>query len=211
MTQTTRKSFAHYSFSADQNLKTIKLKQVIEDSRYGPRFSNSLYDDNGELWQLRTTDLDGDGNINYSTIPRVKLVTEQYKEHLLKEGDIVISRSGTCGITAVYRSQNVPTIPAAAFLIRLRLNKKMLPEYLNEFFLSPIGQQLTSSLARGGVQKNISGSELLAQNVPIPNLERQKEVVANLCNLKSTEKKFKKRLFLLQEFKKKVLGFVLNR
>ncbi|WP_414581431.1 restriction endonuclease subunit S [Scytonema sp. PCC 10023] len=203
-----RESVARHLFLADKSVQNTPLKHVIADSRYGPRFSNSLYDDNGELYQLRTSDIDGDGNINYCTIPRVSLSVDKYKEHLLKDGDVVISRSGTCGITAVFRSNNIPTIPAA-FLIRLRPNSKMLANYLNEFLSSPVGQQLTSSLARGGVQKNISGSQLLAQDVPCPNIERQKQVVTTLYDLRSTENHLRDRVIYLQELRRILINFIL--
>lgn len=203
-----RESVARHLFLADKSVQNSPLQHVIADSRYGPRFSNSLYDDNGELYQLRTSDIDGDGNINYCTVPRVSLNVDKYKEHLLRDRDIVISRSGTCGITAVFRSNNIPTIPAA-FLIRLRPNSMMLADYLNEFLSSPVGRQLTSSLARGGVQKNISGSQLLAQDVPCPNLERQQQVVSTLYDLRSTENHLRDRVIYLQELRRILINFIL--
>ena len=163
-----------------------KLRQTIAESLYGPRFSSKLYDGTGALAQLRTTDIDGDGNISYETIPRAALSPAEYEAHILRDGDIVISRSGTCGLTAIFREQPIPTIPAA-FLIRLRTTDEMLPEYLHEYFSSPIGRQLTSSLSRGGVQKNISASTLLAQSTPCPSLARQREVVRLLAQARGAD------------------------
>ncbi len=207
--QTNIKSLSISLFSKDWDSSPIKLSRVIEDSRYGPRFSSSLYNEKGSVGQIRTTDMDESGNINYLTVPKADLIAEDYKEHLLKDGDIVISRSGTCGITAIFNSQKIPVIPGA-FLIRLRPNEKTYSEYLHEFFSSPLGRQLTASLARGGVQKNISGSQLLEQEVPYPIQERQKEVVSKLDGLKKAERNLQERQLMLQRMKTKFLNTALG-
>lgn len=204
-----RKSLSISLFSQDQRNNAKKLKKLILDSRYGPRFSSTLYDENGSIGQIRTTDMDDDGNIDYLSVPKANLEVRDYEEHILKDGDIVISRSGTCGITAIFSSQSKPIIPGA-FLIRLRPNKKISSEYLHEYFSSPLGRQLTASLARGGVQKNISGSELLDQEVPCPSEERQKDVVTKLQDLKESEKELGERKFSLQSMKKLFLHSVVG-
>lgn len=207
--QKNRNALSLFLFSEDGKTRTSKLKYLIEDSRYGPRFSSSLYDKSGAIAQIRTTDLDENGNIDYTAVPRVKLSLEDYKDHLLRDRDIVISRSGTCGITAIFHYQTVPTIPGA-FLIRLRTNDRILPEYLHEFFSSLVGRRLTTSLARGGVQKNISGSQLLAQEVPCPDISRQKDVVATLKALRFAEAQISNRLATLQKIKSLSLNSALG-
>jgi restriction endonuclease S subunit len=204
-----RKSLSLSLFNEDQKKHVEKLRKLILDSRYGPRFSSALYDENGSIGQIRTTDMDDDGNIDYLSVPKANLDIQDYEEHLLKDGDIVISRSGTCGITAIFSPQSEPIIPGA-FLIRLRPNKKISSEYLHEYFSSPLGRQLTASLARGGVQKNISGSELLAREVPCPDAERQKDVVVKLQDLKEAEKGLSERKFSLQTMKKLFLHSVVG-
>ena len=153
--------------------------------------------------------MDDDGNIDYLSVPKANLDVQDYEEHLLKDGDIVISRSGTCGMTATFSPQSKPIIPGA-FLIRLRPNAKISAEYLHEYFSSPLGRQLTASLSRGGVQKNISGSELLNREVPCPDEERQKDVVIKLKDLKEAEKELVERKFFLQTMKKLFLHSVVG-
>lgn len=196
----TRKSLAQKLLAEDLVWGTRQLKTLIQESLYGPRFSSDLYDKNGSLAQLRTTDLDRNGNINYGTIPRVRLDPMDFKEHLLRNRDLVISRSGTTGVTALFTAHGVPTIPAA-FLIRLRTSEEMLPEYLHEYFSSIIGQQMTASLSRGGVQKNINGSELLALSVPCPELIRQRFVADCLQAARTAEELAARRIAKLKCFR----------
>lgn len=175
-----RKSLGLEVFGSRADLKP--LAEFVSESMYGARFSNSLYSESGSVAQLRTTDISETGVINYSGIPLADLDLENMKSHLLKRGDLVFSRSGTCGITAVFESHDVPTIPAA-FLIRFRLTDRLSPYFLNEFFHSPIGRQMSASLARGGVQMNVSASELVKQLIPAPSIEIQEDVVARLKSL----------------------------
>src|SRR5262249_43282573 len=99
---------------------------------------------------------------------------------ILEDGDFLISRSGTCGIAAVYRDNGIPTVPGA-FLIRLRLNGRLSPEYLREYVNSVNGRNHMNRLAAGGVQKNIRGSALLVESVPMPPLVEQQQFL-DKCN-----------------------------
>jgi type I restriction enzyme, S subunit len=135
-----------------------------------------LYDENGAIGQIRTTDISGDGTIDYSTVPMVRLDVEDYQSHILKPGDLLISRSGTTGIACVFDEQTVPMLPGA-FLIRFRLKQSLHPEFVKEYFNSPIGRRHISRLAQGGVQSNLRGSALLNEKLPVPSVVDQERVI----------------------------------
>lgn len=139
-------------------------------SAFGPRFPSDAYDDEGPLATLRTTDMDEEGNISLSTMPRAAIEPSVFADHLLREGDIVISRSGTCGVTGIFTRHDTPVIPGA-FLIRFRLHDIRLNRFYRRYFNSSIGSPLLSRLAVGGVQKNIKGSDVLCLNIPTPSPE----------------------------------------
>lgn len=180
-------------FSTDIRCGTTVFADVVRDWAYGPRFSSSLYSSRGSLAQLRTTDINDDGEIVYGTIPLVDLAPSDYESHLLRQGDLVMSRSGSCGLTAVFRDHERPTI-AAAFLFRISPGPAIDSTYLHEYFSSVLGRRLTASLARGGVQKNIKGSQLLEQQVPCPPLARQHSVVSHLGGLRESMRHCSRRL-----------------
>ncbi|MBB1514998.1 restriction endonuclease subunit S [Tessaracoccus sp. MC1679] len=159
------------------------LRAVVGSSAYGPRFSNSLYSDDGEFRLLRTTDMDGVGRIDYGTMPRARL-DDSFRPHLLADGDFLISRSGSCGVPAVFDvSVGGDQVIPGAFLIRLRLTEEMDPHFLRAYFNSAPGRNLSQSLAQGGVQKNIRGSSLLAAHVPVPTRATQAEIMDTLGRL----------------------------
>ena len=91
----------------------VAFEEVVAHCAFGPRFSGSAYADDGNIATLRTTDLDDDGRISYETMPLANLDEDRFGSHLLAAGDLVITRSGTCGIAAVFDSFSIPVLPGA--------------------------------------------------------------------------------------------------
>ena len=160
--------------SAD--LPTARLGDHVIESAYGPRFSNERYSVYGAIGLIRTTDLSEDGIINYQTTPKANLDPADFEDHFLQDGDFMISRSGTCGIGCVFEDQGYPIIPGA-FLIRLRLKNTLHPYFLKEYINSHAGRLHMNRITQGAVQRNIRGSLLLEQNVPIGSLKVQNEIL----------------------------------
>jgi type I restriction enzyme S subunit len=162
--------------------KVKKVGDYCLSSAFGPRFSNRLYDDNGNIALLRTTDLDVDGTISYSTMPRANLEIAQFKNHFLLPNDLVISRSGTCGIAAVFSNYEIPVLPGA-FLIRFRLSNEIDPIFLKYYINSEAGQSRISQLAEGAIQKNLSGKKILNFYIPVPSRHIQREVLTLILTI----------------------------
>ena len=177
----TAQASAVWAAAAFESIKTCRrLADGVAGSAYGPRFSNSLYSKDGSYRLLRTTDMDDLGHIDYSTMPRANL-DSAFNPHLLRDGDFLISRSGTCGVPAVFEaSRGGDRVIPGAFLIRLRLNDELDPHYLRAFFNSAPGRGITAALAQGGVQKNIRGSSLLEVQIPFPSRRKQQELLTEL-------------------------------
>ena len=186
----------------------LVLENYVVESLYGPRFSNKLYSDNGELACIRTTDISVDGTIHYENVPRVDLSPEQWKKHILEDGDFMISRSGTCGIASVFAGNEIPTIPGA-FLIRLRLKKDLNPNFLKEYINSAIGQKHMAKLARGAVQKNINGSELQSEKIPIPNVSVQELIVNEFQYMRENYRMVENRFDKAKNMKRSLLQSIL--
>lgn len=158
------------------DFQLIKFAEANFQSMFGPRFSGKLYNVNGNIASLRTTDLNNSGEINYDSIPKAQIDEDKFKDHYLKKGDLIISRSGTCGLAAVFNKFDIPVIPGA-FLIRFRLKKEHNPEYFKIYFNSKIGRSQTSRITTGAVQKNLTSKALLSLKIPTPSKEIQDEFV----------------------------------
>ncbi|MEI6513728.1 MAG: restriction endonuclease subunit S [bacterium] len=176
----TQIAFAYFKYSG---YEVQTLRSQVSESAYGPRFSSSKYSNSGALGQIRTTDISEDGTINYSTVPLANLDVEDYKFHILRTDDLLISRSGTCGVACVFKKQSLPMLPGA-FLIRFRLKESLNSEFAKEYFNSQVGRAHTAKLSQGGVQNNLRGSTLLQQFLPVPPIQTQMTVVDTFCLLR---------------------------
>ncbi len=157
----------------------------VKESAFGPRFSSNLYSDRGNFALLRTTDLDVDGNIIYTQMPLAKLPESEFNKHILQSEDLLITRSGTCGLTAMFTNYGTPTIPGA-FSIRFRLIKNLaLPLYIKIYFNWEVGRKRLLDLAEGGVQKNLRGSAINQMLFAFPDIEEQKRMVEGLMFIQS--------------------------
>jgi type I restriction enzyme S subunit len=149
---------------------------ITSSSAFGPRFPGSDYSEMGNVATMRTTDLDLNGNIDYSGMPLAKLELSSYSNHLLLPNDLLITRSGTCGIACVFKNFTLPVLPGA-FLIRFRLDTdKACTEYFKNYFNHAFGKRQLKVIAEGGVQKNIRASSVLNLVVKIPSVEEQNAI-----------------------------------
>src|SRR5712692_8402677 len=147
--------------------RQTRFAEVCEHSAFGPRFSGELYAADGNVGTLRTTDISSDGRIEYTTMPLARLDMSKLQQHILREDDLVITRSGRVGTTAVFRGFRLPVLPGA-FLIRFRLKRDVAdPRFYQYFFNSPFGQELLSSVATGSVQQNLNITSLHGLYVPL--------------------------------------------
>jgi type I restriction enzyme S subunit len=157
------------------------------ESAFGPRFSSNEYDADGNYATMRTTDIDADWVLNYTTMPIARLPEAEFDKHVLREGDLLVTRSGTCGVAVVYQEgkASLPVIPGA-FLIRFRLNRrKVNPQFLLAVFQGRSLQDALASFMAGGVQKNLSGSNIKKLLVPLPPMAEQEEIVSRLSDVES--------------------------
>jgi len=169
----------------------------VAHSAFGPRFPGSAYADDGNVATLRTTDLDDDGRISYETMPLAQLNEDQFSSHLLAPGDLVITRSGTCGIAAVFEGFALPVLPGA-FLIRFRMNERGDPRFYRFYFNSPVGRSNILSVARGAVQQNLNITNVETLHVPVPSLSEQQRVVSVLSAYDDLIENNRRRMALLE-------------
>lgn len=161
----------------------IRFADICKHSAFGPRFSGELYAADGNVATLRTTDIREDGRIEYLTMPLAKLDLSNLQQHILRKGDLVITRSGRVGTTAVFEEFRLPVLPGA-FLIRFRVKPEIAdPHFYKYYFNSPEGHDLVISTATGSVQQNLNITSLHMLEVPIPPLPIQQAIVSILGSL----------------------------
>lgn len=163
--------------------QSAEFAQICEHSAFGPRFAGELYTTDGNVATLRTTDISADGRIEYDTMPLARLDLERFQQHVLRTDDLVITRSGRVGTTALFNGFHLPVLPGA-FLIRFRLKRDIAePRFYRYFFNSPVGQELLTSVATGSVQQNINITSVHGLRIPVPPIEEQRAIAHILGTL----------------------------
>ena len=104
--------------------------------------------------------------------------TNDFEKYLVKKGDILIAMTGaTVGKTAVSQFDNC-LLNQRVGLVR---NKdKIIHEYLREILFSNSFYQYCQQIAGGGAQGNISPSLIQNFLIPLPPIEVQREIVAEI-------------------------------
>jgi type I restriction enzyme S subunit len=131
-------------------------------------------------------------------MPRAQLNEDQFANHLLTAGDLVVTRSGTCGIAAVFEGFALPVLPGA-FLIRFRMNEHAEPYFYRLYFNSPTGRRNILSVARGAVQQNLNITNLVTLRVPLPPLSEQQRIVSLLSAYDDSIENNWRRMALLEQ------------
>ena len=132
----------------------------------------------GEYKLLRITDIQ-DNSVKWANVPYTDFDKNKATQYILQNGDIVFARTGA----TVGKSYLVESVPSnsiyASYLIRIRTNEEILPEYLKIFFESTFYWQQIFEGAVGIGQPNVNGTSLGLLWLPIPPRNEQRRIVSN--------------------------------
>ena len=131
----------------------------------------------GKAKLLRTTDLSG-GRVDWETVPYCSEAPRELADYLLEEGDIVISRAGSVGLSALIGP--CPEAVFASYLIRFRLRNGVERSYVYQFLQSPEYWEQISQEAAGIALQNVNAKKLAGVHLPLPPLPEQHRIVAEI-------------------------------
>ena len=123
---------------------------------------------------LRTTDITH-GPVDWSSVPACRVEPPDRSRFLLADGDIVISRAGSIGASAVIRKP--PPAVFASYLIRFRPRDRVLSSYLAYFLQSENYWRQVREGSVGIALQNINAKKLAAVEFPLAPLEEQRRIV----------------------------------
>ena len=162
-----------------QKWPIIKLGEITEIVRGGSPRPIQKYittDKNGINW-IKIGDVNK--NVKYITKTKQKIKKEGVaKTRLVKIGDFILSNSMSFGRPYILKINGA--IHDGWLLIRINDNKKVFSDFLYQILKSNVIQEQYKKLATGGVVKNLNSKLVKSVKIPLPPLEVQKEIVAEI-------------------------------
>ena len=154
-----------------------KLKQVCsQHAQYGANIPASEYTTSG-LRFLRTTDITEKGHL---TGEGVYIPIYLSPEHILKDGDILLSRSGTIGRSFQYQSDKHGPCSYAGYLVRFVPNVEMFPRFIYLFTLTATFRHSVQQAAIASTIENVNAEKYANIHLPVPPLNEQICIVEEL-------------------------------
>ncbi len=161
------------------NLPSSWAWSTLGDISSSPQYGfTTRASDSGKLRLLRTTDITS-GSIDWETVPYCSEEPERPENYLLGDGDLVISRAGSVGVSHLIRSPFRAVF--ASYLIRFR--PKIDPQYVAYFLKSPAYWRVISESQAGIAVPNVNASKLSNVAIPVAPLSEQRRIVAKIEEL----------------------------
>ncbi len=148
------------------------LGEVCMKPQYGWTTKSSPILDG--LPYLRTTDI-SQGRVNWDSVPSCVDVPDDVDKFLLRDGDIVVSRAGSVGVSHLIESP--PRAVFASYLIRLGATSTTHPRYLAHYLKSPMYWTSISETSIGIAIPNVSAKKLAAIPIPVAPRREQRRIV----------------------------------
>lgn len=167
-------------YKLPKNWEWVYLGNITLDIHYG--YNASSNESIKSVRLLRITDIQND-KVDWELVPGCEINENQFSNYALKNGDILIARTGgTIGKSYLVSNLSHKAV-FASYLIRLKKLPSSYPPYIKAYLKSQLywSQLYTSSMGTG--QPNVNGSALKKLIVPLPPLEEQKRIVEKIEEL----------------------------
>ena len=148
---------------------------ICDKPEYG--WTTKAVKDGSGVKLLRTTDI-SKGTINWAAVPACEQEPPSADKYLLKRGDIVVSRAGSVGLSALIG--DCPKAFFASYLIRFRALKGISVEFLQFFLQSPSYWEQIAKESAGIALQNVNAKKLAALILPLAPLHEQHRIVAEI-------------------------------
>lgn len=150
------------------------IRDVVSDVRYG---TSRPAIEGGTYKYLRMGNITYDGHLDLSDVKKIDIPDSEIDKCIVHKGDILFNRTNSkelVGKTCVFNVDEPMVI--AGYIIRVRVNKRVLPIYLSSILNSQYGKRTLADMCKAIIgQANINAQELQSINILIPPLPLQQQ------------------------------------
>lgn len=152
------------------------IKEVVADVRYG---SSRPAVDGGKYPYLRMNNITYSGELDLTDIKRINVPESELEKCTVRRGDVLFNRTNSkelVGKTCVYNQDEMMVL--AGFVIRVRVNERVLPDFLSAFLNTDFSKKMLSGMCKAAIgQANINAREVQNIGIYIPPVELQRQFV----------------------------------
>jgi len=159
------------------NWDVVTIGDIVTDVRYG---TSKPAVEGGKYPYLRMNNLTYDGHLDLSDMKYIDIPDNEVEKCIVRKGDVLFNRTNSIelvGKTCVFDLDDEMVI--AGYIIRVRLNEKLLPIVLSSYMNSTVLKEQLRNMAKGAVnQANINAQELQSVKIYLPPIDIQNQFVA---------------------------------
>ncbi len=152
------------------------IRDVVANVRYG---SSRPAVDGGKYPYLRMNNITYGGELDLSDVKRIDVPENELGKCTVRRGDVLFNRTNSkelVGKTCVYDRDEMMVL--AGFVIRVRVNDLILPEFLSAFLNTDFSKRTLLGMCKAAIgQANINAQEMQNIGIYIPPIELQREFV----------------------------------
>lgn len=154
-------------------IKLNKIANILSGINYDHRKQKSV----GEtIAYLQIKNFNEQGKLKNDIIQISK--TAVSNKLLISQNDVLFSAKGTRNYSVVYNKEaGEATASSTFFIIRINVNN-VLPEYLTWYINQKTAQEYLKLQSVGSITSSINKKLLGEMDIPLPNLELQRKIVA---------------------------------
>lgn len=174
-------SDAEKPFELPEGWEWVRVGQISSRVQYGVTASADHSASTPKF--VRITDIQDD-QVNWETVPGLQGVKQDFADHYLQSGDLLIARTGGT-IGKSFLVSDVPVIAVfASYLIRISPVRGVDSRYLKVFASSAHYWQQLYAKSMGTGQPNVNGTALSELTLPLPPLAEQLRIVTQVESLR---------------------------
>jgi len=153
----------------------------------------------GDTRYIRITDIDEYGKFRNEDIKYINK-TKENQQYLVNKNDLFVARTGaTFGKTAIFEESDSSIF--ASYLIRIKLDKKILPKFYWIFAQGESYWGQANKLAGGTGQPQFNANALKNIQIPLPSIKEQEIVIQKI---ESEERLIIPNIEIIKTFEKKI-------
>lgn len=180
------------------------IRDVIEEARYG---SSRPAVEDGKYLYFRMNNITYNGELDLTDMKRIDIPENELPKCTIRKGDVLFNRTNSkelVGKTCVYNRDEMMVL--AGFIIRVRVNELVLPEFLSAFLNTDFSKHMLYGMCKSAIgQANINAKEMQNIGIYIPPIELQNKFVDIVKHTEQTKIIINQSLEKLETLKKALM------